>query len=306
GAAAKEIWLHCYHNKWGAIVARGGGKFVVQKYGDPKKAVQAKESGNQFDPYKSPPGKFQFEGKGFGEWNSLTLTSKNGTLEIVVNGKHSITVGDCEPSEGFLGLQVDGRETHLRNVQIQELPSPEPACQPLFNGKDLTGFIVLPDQPNNWKVTPDGHLTCSGAASHLFTGRGDYENFHVRLEAKINDKGNSGLFFRSRFQQDKQTGFPPGYEAQINSTHPDLQKTGSLYGLAGYHKMLVKPDEWFVLDVVCVGNRITVKVNGDATADFVDDKKRFVRGHFALQHHDPGTAVHFRKIEIQELPASKD
>ena len=62
-------------------------------------------------------------------------------------------------------------------------------------------------------------------ASHLFSPRGDFKNFHYRAEIKINDKGNSGMYFRTK----KESGFPHGYEAQINSTHRDPVKTGSLY-----------------------------------------------------------------------------
>ena len=47
-----------------------------------------------------------------------------------------------------------------------------------------------------WHVE-DGILIGSGPASHLFSERGDYENFHYRVEAMINDKGNSGQYFRT-------------------------------------------------------------------------------------------------------------
>src|SRR5262245_18610357 len=103
---------------------------------------------------------------------------------------------------------------------------------PLFNGKDLTGWKIHPD-PNkrdiqevitkagaiygktkDGKEVPlcrveDGVLVGSGPASHLFSQRDDYENFHYRVEAMINDMGNSGQYFRTAFGP----GFPQGYEA---------------------------------------------------------------------------------------------
>jgi hypothetical protein len=94
----------------------------------------------------------------------------------------------------------------------------------LFNGKDLTGWKTHPDDKAKWEVK-DGAIVGSGPAGHLFSERGDYENFHLKFEVKINDKGNSGQYFRATFAK----AFPPGYEAQINSTHTDKVRTGSLY-----------------------------------------------------------------------------
>jgi hypothetical protein len=213
---------------------------------------------------------------------------------------------------------------------------------PLFNGKDLTGW-KLPENPNpgafkeivkvekdgkvmayegkqkNDKVVPlwrveDGVLIGSGPSSHLFSDRDDYTNFRFRVEAQINDKGNSGQYFRTQFGP----GFPKGYEAQINATHGDKIRTGSLYPSFRKltddekKKILVlddaphKPDEWFTQEVIAEGNHIIIKVNGKVTVDFVDEGNTFKKGHFALQGHDPGTVVKFRKIEVMELPAKKD
>src|SRR4051794_37223499 len=69
---------------------------------------------------------------------------------------------------------------------------------PLFNGKDLTGWKMHPRDKARWKVE-DGAIIGEGPAGHLFTERGDYTNFHLRFEAMINDKGNSGQYFRADF-----------------------------------------------------------------------------------------------------------
>ena len=70
-------------------------------------------------------------------------------------------------------------------------------------------------------------------------------------------------------------------------------------------KILAPPDQWFVQEVIAKGNHIIIKVNGEKTVDFVDENNTYTKGHFALQGHDPGTVVKFRKIEVQELPAGK-
>jgi len=203
----------------------------------------------------------------------------------------------------------------------------------LFNGKDLTGWKIHP-QPHQdiaevipkeksgkviaydgklkdgktvplWRVE-DGILIGSGPPSHLFSERGDYENFQYRIEAMINDRGNSGQYFRTEFGP----RFPSGYEAQINATHKDRIRTGSLY-LPRVDEVLVrdnaphKPDEWFTQEVTADGDRIVISVNGKKTVDYKDPKKAHTKGHFALQGHDPGTVVKFKKVEVKELPASK-
>jgi hypothetical protein len=182
----------------------------------------------------------------------------------------------------------------------------------LFNGKDLTGWKTHPDDKAKWSVK-DGCIFGEGPAGHLFSERGDYENFHFRIEAKINDKGNSGQYFRATFAK----AFPPGYEAQINSTHGDKIRTGSLYpdGRGKFTEdekkkmlvfdQLVKPDEWFTQEVIAVGNHIIIKVNGKTTVDFVDEKNRHTKGHFAFQQHNPGSEVTIRKADVKELAPTK-
>ena len=50
----------------------------------------------------------------------------------------------------------------------------------LFNGKDKTGWKTHPNNPGDWQVE-DGILIGKGKASHLFSERGDYENFRYRV-----------------------------------------------------------------------------------------------------------------------------
>jgi hypothetical protein len=188
---------------------------------------------------------------------------------------------------------------------------PEGNWVKLFNGKDLTGWKTHPNDKAKWEVK-DGVIVGTGPVGHLFSERGDYENFRLVFEAMINDKGNSGQYFRADFGP----GFPRGYEAQINSTHGDKIRTGSLYPDARDKytdeekkkmivlDLLVKPDEWFTQEVIAKGNHITIKVNGKTTVDdFVDEKNRHTKGHFAIQQHDPGTVIKVRKVEVMELPS---
>jgi hypothetical protein len=218
-----------------------------------------------------------------------------------------------------LTVQVGGEPVRVRVepgavAKIPRTGAPEPNAGgprpgpdgfvPLFNGKDLAGWEVFGGGTGNWRVV-DGAIVGSGPLSHLFSERGDYKNFHLRVEAMINDGGNSGQYFRALFRP----GFPTGYEAQINATHRDPIKTGSLYfpAIPGVlvKEQLHKPNEWFTQEVIADADHIVIKVNGKTTVDWKDPADTYTSGHFALQQHDPGTVVRFRKIEVKERPPAK-
>ena len=212
----------------------------------------------------------------------------------------------------------------------------------LFNGKDFTGWKI-PNPPGGqfkgvketkneagkviafagvekdkkdgtpgkevtlWQIK-DGLIVGGGPASHIFTEI-EADNFHYRVEAKINDKGNSGQYFRTKFEP----GFPAGYEAQINATHGDQIRTGSLYPdgrtkLGEFRKEICvmkdaphKADEFFTQEVIADGNHITIIVNGKKTVDFKDPNNTYTKGHFALQGHDPGSVMTFKKVEYKPI-----
>ena len=176
----------------------------------------------------------------------------------------------------------------------------------LFNGSDLDGWEKVGNQASVWEVK-EGAIQGSGAASMLVCTKGPYKNFRYRAEIMINDKGNSGLYFRTT----RKPGFTDGYEAQIDSTHSDPIRTGSLYGMCHVYKRLVEPGTWFTYDLevrddVWRGRavtRIKVTVNGDELYEFLDFDQTFKEGHFAFQQHDPGSKVSIRKVEVMELPA---
>jgi len=173
----------------------------------------------------------------------------------------------------------------------------------LFNGKDLTGWKTHPDDKAVWKVE-DGMIVGSGPAGHLFTERDDYTDFIYRLHVKISDKGNSGQYFRTKFKKAFPVSGVDGYEAQINSTGGDRVKTGSLYSIGPLvTDILVPPDTWFVQEVTAKGKHITIKVNDKVTVDRdIDNPKQlFLKGHFAIQQHDPGSKVWIKKVEVKEL-----
>ena len=78
-------------------------------------------------------------------------------------------------------------------AEVRPIPKPVPPPAPdgfvaLFNGKDLAGWRTHPSQPGSWRVE-NGVLIGSGPrangrVSHLYTERGDYKDFQLRVKAR--------------------------------------------------------------------------------------------------------------------------
>lgn len=183
---------------------------------------------------------------------------------------------------------------------------------PLFNGKDLTGWKAN-EKPETFSVK-DGELIVKGDRSHLFyvgdVNKGDFKNFEMRLEIMTKKGANSGVYLHTAFQPD---GWPgKGYEIQVNNTHSDPKKTAGVYGIKDNFEAPAKDDEWFTMEITVNGKHILTKVNGKVISDYTEPDgwvppKNFAgrslsSGTIAIQGHDPGSEVHYRKIEIKPLP----
>lgn len=169
----------------------------------------------------------------------------------------------------------------------------------MFNGKDLTGWQAN-EHSESW-VVEDGMIKGHGPASHLFWMTKECENCEFRAKFKIGDKSNSGMYFRTAFGP----GFPKGYEAQVNATHKDPVKTGSLYNFHKNFDAGHQPDEWVEQDIIARGNHIIIKVNGKVITDYVDEKNTYTKGYLALQQHDPGSTVYYKELEFRTLQPEK-
>jgi hypothetical protein len=211
----------------------------------------------------------------------------------------------------------------------------EPEFVSLFNGKDLTGWKSNEETPGCFSVE-DGMLKVSGGRAHLFyMGDGDepaIKNFVLKLKAKTQPGANSGVYFHTKYQAE---GWPSvGFESQVNSTHKDPKKTGSLYAVVNVlalaegqavppgslenHRVDKAPStdgEWFAYNIRVQGRKITIRVNGEITAQWTQPKdfdptktlknnpgRKLGAGTFALQGHDPKSTVHYKDIMLKILP----
>lgn len=183
----------------------------------------------------------------------------------------------------------------------------------LFNGQDLEGW-----QANENKETfsvENGAIKVAGPRSHLYyVGRvheANFKNFHWKCEIMTKPKANSGMYFHTKFQRE---GWPStGYEVQVNNTHGDPKKTGGLYAIKDVmNQSPAKDDEWFTQEVIVNGKQVTIKVNGKTTTEYTEPenaerpaemKDRLLSsGTIALQGHDPGSVIYYRKVMIKPLP----
>lgn len=179
----------------------------------------------------------------------------------------------------------------------------------LFDGKSLAGWQAN-ENPSAWKVA-DGAIVAHGPRSHLFYVGPDaatpveFRNFHLKAEVMTRPGANSGLFIHSKFQPE---GWPVhGYEVQVNNSHVDPVRTGSLYNVVKRFTPPAKDDAWFTLEVVVRGKAVTVGVDGQVLFEYVEPEgvvspRRLSEGLFALQAHDPDSEVHYRSVKVKRLP----
>ena len=249
---------------------------------------------------------------GPGSMLNLGLAIGDNDVETDQKMSHAYIRADKRDKPPYVGLEP----AWTLGIKLEDWEPPRPVSPPepgwtsLFNGKDIEGWTAYDGKGPMRYISPhwvvrDGILHSEGGITHLFSPIGDYRNFRVRAEVKINANGNSGLYFRAI----KGPGFPGGYEAQINSAAADPARTGSLY-ISGRRDPIavspspVPPETWCVLEVKAVGDEIWTFVDGKEYAHRKGPASAFQRGYFALQAHDTVTHLQLRRLEVMELDDS--
>jgi hypothetical protein len=173
----------------------------------------------------------------------------------------------------------------------------------LFDGKSLEGWKAS-ENPATFSVK-DGMIVVFGDRAHLFNEGPfrdhDFKNFEFKLSVMTTPGSNSGLFIHTDYQE---TGWPSkGYEIQVNQTHTDWRKTGSVYAVQDVKEVFVKDNEWYTQHIIVQGKRIIVKVNDKVINDYTEGENgRLSHGTIALQGHDPKSKVFYKDIMIKILP----
>ncbi len=184
----------------------------------------------------------------------------------------------------------------------------EPGFSSLFDGKTFDGWKMATENQDNWTIE-DGALVSHGKRSHLFYV-GDpkpFKNFQLRVDVMTEPGANGGIYFDTKYQA---TGWPRGgFECQVNNTHSDWIKTGSLYGLVNIARSPAEDNKWWTQEITVQGNKVTVSVDGKKVFEYneppgtqagKDFERKLSEGTFALQGH-PGAIVRYKNIRVKRL-----
>lgn len=172
----------------------------------------------------------------------------------------------------------------------------------MFNGKSLDGWKAN-EMPEKWSVV-DGAIKTAPGRSHLYYTGPDYDDFEFVCEVKTTEGSNSGIYFHAKWQEE---GWPEyGYESQVNQTHGDPVKSGSLYNVVKLYDTPAEDGQWYEHRIRVKGQNIRVHINGELVIDYtepegVNTTRRLSEGTIALQSHDPKSVVYFRNLRIRPL-----
>lgn len=230
--------------------------------------------------------------------------------------------------------QASSATTSSDNKTLNTLNSKEQAegWKLLFDGQSKTGWHVFNNRTDGsaWKVA-DGTLYLDPKAKGpKGEGGGDiiseeaFENFHLKLEWKLDSAGNSGVIIQAIEDPKYRYAWVTGPEIQIidNNAHPDAKnkehRAGDLYDLIAASPETVKPiGQWNQLEIIANKGTLEIVLNNTKVvsttqwdenwtkliadskfknaADFGKSKK----GKISLQDH--GDRVWFRNIMIKQL-----
>lgn len=180
----------------------------------------------------------------------------------------------------------------------------------LFNGKNFDGWKIS-ENPDSFSIE-DGVLKVNGPRGHMFyegsVGNHDFNNFELQVELKTMPQANSGIFIHTQYQEN---GWPNiGHEIQVNQSHGDWRKTGSVYSFKDVRETYVNDDEWYTETIIVKGDQVTVLVNGKVINEYDESEdregdlgtKKLDHGTIALQAHDPNSVVYYKSVKVKILP----
>jgi len=179
----------------------------------------------------------------------------------------------------------------------------------LFDGKTFDGWKPATEHSNTWKVE-DGALVAHGERCHLFYV-GDpkpFKNFELKVDVMTEPNSNGGIYFHTRYQP---TDWPKyGFECQVNVSHSDWKKTGSLYDVVNLASTPARDNKWWTQDIIVKDNKVTVKIDGQIVLEYTEPPgaqpgtsftRKLDEGTFALQAHDPKSVVRYKNIRVKRL-----
>lgn len=194
---------------------------------------------------------------------------------------------------------------------------------PMFNGKDLSGWVNANCAPETWTVK-DGVICCTGKPTGALRTEKQYENFILEAEWRhLSKGGNSGIFIWGTPISAPGQPFLRGIEVQVLendypakgknewfTTHGDVFPIhGATMKPLGKHngsrsfpsEERSKPSpEWNHYRIECNNGSLRLHVNGKMVSG--GDECNYRKGYLALESE--GAPVEFKNVRIKELPSS--
>jgi hypothetical protein len=208
-------------------------------------------------------------------------------------------------------------------------PPADDGFKPMFNGKNLDGWVNVNCAPGTFFAKGDEVITTGTPTGFLRTEK-QYENFVLEMDwmhANTKDVGNSGLFVWGDPLPAVGTGYTRGIEVQVlvNLEYKD-KKTGkitatshgdlfSIWGATctpdrehplGWKRCLPSENrakgggEWNHYKVTANDGTIKLEVNGKEVSGVSQCNPR--KGYLALESE--GAECHFKNMKIKELPTT--
>jgi hypothetical protein len=205
----------------------------------------------------------------------------------------------------------------IARQQTQPAPA-EPGWTSLFNGTDFTGWKISGNQASF--TIQDGAMVANGRVAHAFYDgpfrNHSFRDFELKVDVMTRAGSNGGVYVLTEYQDGgtaRPSGVFPskGFEIQVNNSHTDRIRSGSLYHVKDIlDQSPAKDDEWFTEHIIVKGETITVNVNGAQVVQWTQTpewnggpegpgRRITGPGTIALQAHDPRSTVYYRNIRIK-------
>jgi hypothetical protein len=195
--------------------------------------------------------------------------------------------------------------------------------QSLFNGNDMAMWRNFKQEKVNEKwIIEDGQMILTGKGGGDILTKEKYTNFELKLDWKVSENGNSGIFILADETGKKIYSHAPEIQILDNERHKDRQKpnhrSGSLYDMitspAISHKVA---GEWNQVKISFKDSHLKVWQNNILTAEVTIGSKKWKEllaaskfknwkgfaegksGHIGLQDH--GDRVSFKNLKIKKL-----
>jgi hypothetical protein len=292
-------------------------------------------SGGLYNNTKNPKNPLKVADNPIDEWNTFRIIMKGERVTVYLNGELVVDQSILENYwdrkipifiKDAIELQAHGNHITYRNIYVKEL-TPEPLYQ-VSEQEKSEGFETLFDGSSlfNWTgntvdyVPENGELAIypkRGGKGNLYTQK-EYGDFHMKFEFQLTPGANNGLGIRAPLAGDAAY---VAMELQIlDNTAPIYAKLqayqyhGSVYGIIPAKQGFLKPvGEWNQQEVIAVGNKIKVILNGEVildgdiaeatksgTADHKEHPGLFNKtGHIGFLGH--GDSLRFRNLRIKEI-----